>query len=305
MRKLALFVAGLSAVVVLQLAVHASAAPPLPLHTIEGAGGALLTPMAYLVNPEPECACLKCPAVAMSYANLGDMNLDAFTVTRMVGDRIEFGYAANRLGLGALPMDIRDATGIDIEHSDVWLHHFNIRTLLVKEGTCFAGCAMPAITAGVHFKYNATIRDINDELGGALSTIGLNRENGEDFTLTATRTIPPEILGRPVILTGGLRASQAAQLGLLGFGDDYYVTFEGSVACLATDRLILAYEFRQKPDPYGQIAGLIEEEDSWHGFDVAVILCDQATLAAGYGIFGKIANADVNSAWWLQLKYEF
>jgi hypothetical protein len=304
-RKLALFVAGVTAIVVLQLGVHASAAPPLPLHTIEGVGGALFTPMAYLVNPEPECACLKCPAFAMSYANLGDKNLDAFTVTRMVGDRIEFGYGANRLGLGTLPMAIRDATTIDIEHSDIWLHHFNVRTLLVKEGTCVAGCAMPAITAGVHFKYNASIRNINGRLGGLLSGIGLRRENGEDFTLTATRTIPPTILGRPVIVTGGLRATQGAQLGLLGFGRDYYVTFEGSVACLATDRLVLAYEFRQKPDPYARIATVIEEEDSWHGFDVAVILSDQATFAAGYGIFGKVVNTDVNSAWWLQLKYEF
>jgi len=54
----------------------------------------------------------------------------------------------------------------------------------------------------------------------------------------------------------------------------------------AADRLGLAYEFRQKPDPYAQIPGLIGHEDDWHGFDAAVILSEQATFCAGYGIFG-------------------
>ena len=307
MRKLAAYVAALTAIAILQLAVRADAAPPLPFHTIEGVGGGLLTPMAYLVNPEPEGALFGKPSVALSYANMNDKNLDAISVTETFGGWIEFGYAANRLGLGSLPRDIHDATGLDIEESDLWLHHFNLRMLLVKEGTCCGGFAMPAVTAGVHFKYNAGIRDINERLGGILSTLGLRRENGEDFTLTATKTIGPEILGRPVIVTAGLRESQGAQLGFMGFGRDYETTFEGSIACLACDRLVLAYEYRQKPDPYGNIPGipgLIGGEDDWHGFDVALILSDNATLAAGYGIFGTMVNTEADSSWWLQLKYE-
>ena len=291
----------------LQLSGRVKAAPPLPFHTIEGVGGGAITPMAYLVNPEPafEGALLGKPAVAFSYVNMGRKNLDAFTITETLGGRIEFGYAANRLGLGTLPSEIRDATTVDIERSDLWLHHFNLRLLAIKENTCLGGLAMPAVTGGVHFKVNDGIRDMDQRLSGALSGIGLERDSGVDFTLTATRTIPPEILGRPLILTAGMRASQAAQLGFLGFGDEYHVTFEGNVAFLPCDWLVLAYEFRQKSDPYGQIAGLIGDEDNWHGFDAAVILSERATLCAGYGIFGTACNTEANGVWWLQLKYEF
>jgi len=290
------------------LAGGACAAPPLPVHTIEGVGGGAITPMAYLVNPEPRCrgAAAGKPSVALTYVNMGRKNLNAITVTETLWGRVELGYAANRLGLGNLPMAIRNAPGgVDIDRSDVWLHHFNARLLLVKENTSLGGLATPALTAGVHFKVNDGIADIDRRLTGALSGIGYERENGVDFTLTATRTIPPEVLGRPLILTAGVRASQAAQLGLLGFGDEYYTTFEGSVAYLPFDWLVLAYEFRQKPDPYAQIPGLIGDEDHWHAFDAIFLLNDQTAFTAGYGNFATIANTEENGIWWLQLKHEF
>lgn len=302
------FLAVTAAVIaVVGFATGLSAGPPLPFHTIEGVGGGAITPMAYLVNPEPRCpgALLGKPAVALTYINMGQKNLDALTITETIGGRIELGYAANRIGLGTLPGDIQSATGIDIRRGDAWLHHFNARLLAVKENTCFGGLSMPAVTAGVHCKVNDGIRDIDRKLGGALSAIGYQRENGVDFTLTATKTIPPEMLGLPVIVTAGVRASQGAQLGLLGFGDEYHATFEGNVAIMPRDWLVLAYEFRQKPDPYGQIAGLIGNEDSWHAFDAALIVNEHTTIVAGYGIFGTCCNTEVNNAWWLQLKYEF
>ena len=120
-----------------------------------------------------------------------------------------------------LPSDIHTATGIDLTETDIWLHHFNVRGLIVKENTCAGGIPLPAITAGVHFKVNGNIEDVNQELGGGtvLPTIGYRDSSGIDYTLTATKTIPPDVLGRPLILTAGLRLSEASQLGILGFGD--------------------------------------------------------------------------------------
>ena len=80
----------------------AHAGGPLPCHGIEGATGGAITPMAYMANPEPKCATFKKPVVAMSYVNLNDKSLVALSITEMVGDRIEIGYAADRLGLGKL-----------------------------------------------------------------------------------------------------------------------------------------------------------------------------------------------------------
>jgi hypothetical protein len=299
-----------AAVIALFLGVSAmptQAGPPLPFHTIEGVGGGAITPMAYLVNPEPSCALFKKPAVAMSFVNLDDKNLQAMTVTEMIGERIEFGYAANRLGLGDLPDAIQAATPFDIETSDLWLHHFNLRLLCIEENTEVFGLPMPAVTAGVHFKVNDGISGINQRLNGALSAIGYDRASGVDFTLTATKMFKPGqlLLPMPIIMSAGLRESQGAQLGLLGFGDEYHATFEGNIACFLTERIILAYEYRQKASAFGEIPGLIGEEDDWHAIDAAFIVGPQTTLCAGWGNFGLICNNDCGSAWWLQLKHNF
>ncbi|MGD0382025.1 MAG: DUF3034 family protein [Thermoguttaceae bacterium] len=279
---------------------------PLPFHTIEGYGGGAITPMAYLVNPGDECHVIGKPSVATTYVSMGRKNLNVLTVTETVDQRIEFGYGADRFGLGTLPSDISQATTVDINQSDVWLHTFNIRGLLIKEDTYIGGFAAPAVTAGVHFKYNSCIADISSRLGCALKDIGYRRENGTDFTLTATKTITPDVLGRPLILTAGLRMSQAAELGFLGFGDTYHATFEGNVAYLPSDKVVLAYEFRGQTNPYTSgLDPLIGGENNWHAFDLGYILSNHATLVAGYGIFGQLANTQENSAWWLQLKYEY
>jgi hypothetical protein len=209
------------------------------------------------------------------------------------------------LGLGRLPSDIRETTGLDCGRNDVWLHNFNVRWLAVPENSSLGGLALPAVTAGAHFKWNDGIRDIDCCLAGALSGIGYDRDHGVDFTLTATRTIPPDVLGHPLLVTASLRATQAAQLGLLGFSDEYHLAFEGNVAYLPCDWLALAYEFRQKPDPYGHIPGLIGDEDHWHALDAVFILNEQTAFTVGYGNFGTIADSEQNGVWWLQLKYEF
>jgi len=72
---------------------------------------------------------------------------------------------------------------------------------------------------------------------------------------------------------------------------------------VAVDWLVLAYEFRQKPDPYGQIPGLIGDEDHWHALDAIFIPNESTALTAGYGNFGTVANTEENGVWWLQLHY--
>jgi hypothetical protein len=269
--------------------------PPLPFHTIEGVGGGAITPMAYLVNPAPKGEIFGEPSVALSYVNLGSKNLDAISVTENLFGFIELGYAADRFGLGTLPSAILAATHTDIEESDVW----DARIQAVKEDELW-----PAITIGIDAKYNDGISAINDRLGGALTGIGYKSASGQDYTVTFSKTLP-KAFGFPVILTAGIRASEAANLGFLGFSNTYSATFEGSVAALPTDWLLLAYEFREKTDPYGQIPGLINGEDNWHAFDAGLILDKRTTFVLGYGIFGSLANTEANSAWWLQFKHEF
>jgi hypothetical protein len=289
--------------------------PPLPFITIEGQGGGAITPMAYLVNPAPEGTIFGKPSVAMDYIGLGRKNLDTLLVTENLYGRFELGFAADRLGLGTLPTDINKTFGLPdlIDNSDVWLYNFSGRYLIVKENACDFKW-LPAVTFGADLKYNADIDSINDKLGHALTTIGYAHDTGVDFTLTATKTFGKAFFGKPLILTAGLRESEAADLGFLGFSNTYAASFEGSIAILPWDKVLLAYEYRQKTSPYGTIGPggtipvpnlLIGTENDWHGFDVAYIINKHTTLVAGAGLFGNLANAEANGAWWLQLKYEF
>ena len=199
---------------------------------------------------------------------------------------------------------------MDTETGSVWLHNFNVRFLLVKEDTCLAGIPLPAITAGIHFKYNDGIAQINNNLGNALSTIGYRANNGVDFTLTATKNFA-KLVGRPLFITAGLRESEAAQIGLLGFGDTYHLTFEGNVVYMPTDRLAIGFELRQKVDPYDTIASsepgelLVGPEDNWYAVEAGYILNKHTTLCAGWGHFGNLVNSEANNSWLMQLKYEF
>ena len=285
--------------------------PPLPFQTIEGEGGGGITPFAYLVNPGSEECLWGKPATALTFINARQKDLEAVTASETLFARVELSFGGDRLGLGTLPADIA-ANNLNISETSVWLENFNIRTLLWKENDCLFGIKAPAITFGVSLKYNSDISNINKELGNALSSIGYRRDEGVDFTLTATKTFPHLLLDRPLIITTGLRLSEAADIGFLGFGDTYRATFEGNIAWLPWDKVLVAYEFRQNADPYGKIPNaaipgqyLIGAENNWNAFDLALIVNKHSTLVAGWALLGNLANTSANNSWFLQYKYEF
>jgi hypothetical protein len=277
---------------------------PLPFHTIEGYGGGAITPIAYLVNPGPKNAVFSYPSVAFSYVNLGSKNLEALTISETLFGRLELSYGADRFGTGNLRENILKATHVDVERDDVWLHTFSARALVLEENS-FNQDWLPAFTVGAHLKLNDGIASINNKLGGALTGIGYARDYGADFTATFSKMIAKGPFDRPIILSAGLRVSDAANLGFLGFADKWSPTFEGNIVYLPTDWLLVAYEFRQKNDPYNTIPGLINGEDNWHAIDVSWIINKHATLVGGYGVFGKLADTRADAAWYLQLKFEF
>lgn len=276
--------------------------PPLPFHSIEGCSGAPITPMAYLCNAGPAGCKVGKPSVGYTYINLGSKHLHAVSVTQTFFGRLELGYAFNCFNLGSLGDDVHKA-GLSIGTGSVNLHHFNARLLLLPENSF--DLPLPAVTAGVHFKYNDGIEKINRHLGGALKSIGYDKNYGTDFTLTATKMFPTLAFGRPVIASVGLRNSRAAQIGLLGFGDECSTTVEGNLACLVTDNLALAYEFRQKENPYHQIPKLIGREQNWHAFSLSWVANENITLTGFWGVLGNVANARADDAFGVQIKFEF
>jgi len=277
--------------------------PPLPLHGIEGMGGIFSTYSAYLVNPARPGEIFGLPSVGFAYVFLDNgRHLLAPTVTATFWDRLELGYGFNHLDLGDLPLDIMDATGIRISDDSVNLHNFNARVLMVKEGA-FGQSWLPALTAGIHYKWNTDIDNINDDLGGALRGIGIEDNDGLDFTLYASKMLT--FLPRPLLVNLGMRSTEAAHLGLLGFTNDRDYLFEGNVVLFVTDRLALAFEYRQKPNAYDPIPGLVEKEDDWWTIPVAFVVNEHLTISGGYAHFGHVLNHKANASFGLKAKWEF
>jgi len=276
--------------------------PPLPLHQIEGNGGVFSTLSAYLVNPPRNGELVGRPAVGFSFVDLGwGRELEAFTLTETPWKRLELGFAYDRFTLGDLPQAIEEATKVRIPNDAVDLYNFNARLQLLKEGE-FDQKWVPALTFGTHFKYNDTISGINNDLGGALSAHGFRHDDGVDFTLYASKMLT--FLPRPVLIEAGGRATKGSHLGLLGFTEDYNFLFEGNVVVFVTDSILLAAEYRQKPNDFKPIPALIRPESDWWTLDAAYIVNRHLTLAAGYGHFGEVLNHQADGAWGLTVKWE-
>ncbi|MEI7591304.1 MAG: DUF3034 family protein [Deltaproteobacteria bacterium] len=276
---------------------------PLPLHQIEGNGGVLTTLSAYIVNPPRNGEPVGRPAIGTGFISLNSGRyLLPTTLTWSPWERIELGYGADWYTIGSLATAVNNATGIDLNTKNLWLHNFNARFQLVKEND-FGQKWVPAITGGVHYKYNSGYDSINNQLGGALSSLGITSNQGVDFTLYGTKLLT--FLPRPLLLNAGLRATRGVELGLLGFTNEYQFLFEGNAAIFLTDWLILAAEYRMQPNNYNTIPGVVGRSSDWITIDLAWVVNKHLTIAGGWGHFGNVANEQANGVWGLTAKYEF
>jgi len=276
---------------------------PLPLHQIEGSGGIFSTLSAYIVNPPRNGEWLGRPSVGFAYVNLGnDRDLESLTITESPLPRLELGYGWNRLGLGDLPLALNNALGGYNGPNSVQLHNFNARYQLVKENE-FEQKWLPALTAGVHYKYNDDISDVNNAAGGALTAHGISYDNAADFTLYASKLFTQ--LPRPVLVEAGGRATRAVWDGLGGFTSGYNFVFEGNVVVFVTDKILLAAEYKQQPDSYAPIGNLVRAESDWWTLDAAYVVNKHLTLAVGYGHFGNVLNHQADGVWGITTKWEF
>jgi hypothetical protein len=158
-----------------------SKAPPIPLHTLEGVGGALVVPMAYLVNPGPEGTVIGMPSASFTYLNTSKgKSLQTLAVTQTFWRRLELGYALTRFDMGNLPHVIEKETGgaLSTSRDDLYLHHFNIRGLVLEENTLGPWC--PSVVASAQIKYNESIREMSDDLMGVPEGLGFEKSNGVD-----------------------------------------------------------------------------------------------------------------------------
>jgi hypothetical protein len=276
---------------------------PLPLHQIEGNGGVFSTLSAYIVNPPRDGEPVGRPATGFSFVDLGHgQELEALTLTESPWKRLELGFGWENFDLGDLPLAIQNATGVSISRQEVQLYNANARLQLLTEGE-FDQKWLPALTAGVHYKYNDGISSINNDLGGALAAHGITGRDGVDFTLYASKLLTQ--LPRPVLVDLGGRATKGVWNGLGGFSENYSFLFEGNVVVFVTSKFALAAEFRQEPNDYRPIGNLVKAEGNWATLDAAYVVNKHLTLAVGYGHFGNVLNHEANRVWGVTTKWEF
>ncbi|MCU0913221.1 MAG: DUF3034 family protein [Planctomycetes bacterium] len=284
----------------------ACADPPLPTHQVEGNSGVFITPVAYLANPAGPNEVFGVPSVSATYAHLEKKDFESFAVTENLWGRVEFGYALERVGLGDWPGAVQAATGARVQ-DEAFLHNFNARLMAIKEGSL--GYAWtPAVTLGAHLKWHQDLGDLDEQLGGTCALLGADHETGLEFTLMATKMIK-DLLPKPLIVSAGLRNGDAIQTGLLGFAGERKFSFEGSLIYFLTDKLLIATEYRQKPDLMEPCSAngreLVKSESDWWDVALAYIVNDHITVAGGYANFGNILNNREDNVWAVQVKYEF
>lgn len=282
---------------------EAPAPPPIPLHMLEGTSGIFITQTAYIANAPTLRKWLAMPSVSATYVKVGHKDVRALGLSWAIHERIEFGYAYERLDLGHWPQDVEKATGLHMRPREVDLHTLSLRTMVVKEGQ-WGQKWLPAITAGIHFKYNEDINEINEDLQGTCRALGLRNNSGWDATLVASKTFVG-ILPKPFILSAGLRSTRAAITGFTGFTQDRDINFEGSAAFFITDRLIFAAEYRQKRSNYDRIRSVVEKEDDWWLLAFAYIFNEHLTATVGYLHAGDMLNHSDQGGVGVQVKWEF
>jgi hypothetical protein len=276
--------------------------PPV-LSNIEGTGGGVITPSAYLLNPGPKNKVFGMPTMSNRFLRFGSKDLSTLAVGETLWGRIELSYAVQHFGLGGFPDAVQKRLGRDIVRDNAWMHVWSIRGKLIEEDSF--GLPLPAVTAGVSFKYNDSIQTIDERMGHALRAAGLDKSNGVDYTLTTTKTICDPWLGRPLSLTAGMRFSNGAQMGLMGFENSCHFSVEGGVRYFPTDWLAVGYEFREKPDVYDDIPGVYGHEESAHAITADIRVTDNLTISTGWVMMGHVANGSADCGWTLGMQWDF
>ncbi len=97
------------------------------------------------------------------------------------------------------------------------------------------------------------------------------------------------LLDSSLVLDATVRATQANQLGILGFGGDrsdaYLAQFEGSAGYLVTRRLLVGVEYRTKPDNLK-----IAHESNWADIFAAYAINKNLSVTVAYADLGDIVT---------------
>ncbi len=148
------------------------------------------------------------PEISSHFVDLEDDNLSTFSITMGFMNRFEMGYTSGDFGV------------LD-------LNLFHGKALIIEEGFKEKKW-IPALSLGIIH------RDV--ESGDA----------DTDFYLVGTKLISE--LPKPLLLSAAWRSTKALANGLFGFRNHRKDQFEGVIALLLTEKIIVGVEYKEQPD---------------------------------------------------------
>jgi hypothetical protein len=248
--------------------------------TIDGAAGGGLSPWAVTGSyaTQGEWGATACASTART----GDYGLTGYGAAVSFGDRFEASIARQdfdtRENLAALGL-----AGLHLKQDILGL-----KLRLAGDAVLDSDRWIPQIAVGLLHK-RADVGDLKPTLTGALGA----KTSGTEFYVSATKLF----LAPGILVNATLRATEANQGGLLGFGgaqgQGVRVQPEISLAYLVQRTLAVGVEARAKPDNLNRSAlgtGALQEDD-WFDVFVAWAPSKTVSITAAWLDLGQIVPA--------------
>ena len=253
--------------------------------TIEGSAGGGLATWAVITGYETQDG-IGANAHA-TYVNVSDYTLRDFGASVGFWDRLELSYAREEFDTGSTGAKLGLGRNFTFDQ-DV----YGAKLRLFGDAVYSQDTWMPQVSVGLQYKSN--------DKDAIVHAVGARSSSGTDFYIAATKVL----LDNSLVLDATLRATEANQTGLLGFGGDkhngYSPQFEGSVGYLLTRHLVVGGEFRTKPDNLA-----FAREDSWWDLFGAYAFSKNLSLTLAYADLGDIATFKNQHGLYLSLQAGF
>jgi len=218
---------------------------------------------------------------------LSDYDFSAYGAAVGLYNRVEFSYAHQEFDTGSTGALLGIGEGFTFEQ-DI----FGAKLRVFGDALYDQDSWLPQVAVGVQYK--------QAEHGALISALGGEDDSGFDVYVSATKIF----LNQSLVVNVTVRATEANQFGLLGFGGDqesgHTAQIELSGAYMITDRLLVGAEYRTRPNNLG----FAEEDDGYDVF-VGYAVTDNLSLVAGYVDLGSIATFDDQNGAYLSLQVGF
>jgi len=250
---------------------------------IEGAAGGGLTPWALIAGygTRDEVGL----TTFYTLADPSDFRLRSYGFAIGVRDRVEVSAAQLRFGLGST-----------VPGQSIALDSLGVKVRLFGDAVFDQDRLLPQVALGLQYKHN---RDF-----AVPELLGAEDDTGVDVYLAATKVWLAGPFGRTTLLNVTLRATQANQIGLLGFGGDrgngYTIQPELSAGMFLTDRLAVGAEYRFKPNNLSAFP----EDDFWDVW-LAYFPCKRFSITLASVQLGQIADKRDQRAFYLSGQLSF